>query len=481
LAAYRAPLLARPLSDLDPGLDSRGPRPTLKQLASNYQYGNPAVMRAPNDAGADWRLGRPDLAAVRGFAGQISVEPGAALEIMLRGTDPWADLDVFRMGLGDARRVLSVPRVAIPQSLDAQPDPTNGVVEERWPVAARIAIGSDWTSGVYLVKLTGASGGQSYILFIVRPIQPGPLTIVVPTMTYQAYNGYGGPDLYGWPGGPRPRAFAISFDRPFDEQFGAGLFFRLDFPLIVWLEDHGYTPDYVTDVDLARDPGLLRGVHTLVFSGHSEYWTGGMRDAVEAAAHAGTNLAFFGANQAFWQVRLRPDAAGTPAREIVCYKSASFDPVARLDPPAATVRFEDPPVNRPPALLIGQRYGGIIEPLLPMTIGPGITAFAPDLGLQPGEQLPGLIGEEVDELHRAFYGLALGETQVTVVEHPGQILVGTTVWISPLGDRVFDAGTFDYSWGLDPRYAAALPGFDADAFSGLTARVLAWLGALPTR
>ena len=65
----------------------------------------------------------------------------------------------------------------------------------------------------------------------------------------------------------------VSFDRPFDEQFGAGLFFRLDFPLIVWLEDHGYSPDYISDVDLARDPGLLRDVQTLVFSGHSEYWT----------------------------------------------------------------------------------------------------------------------------------------------------------------------------------------------------------------
>jgi len=57
-------------------------------------------------------------------------------------------------------------------------------------------------------------------------------------------------------------------------------------------------------------------------------------------------------------------------------------------------------------------------------------------------------------------------------------IAGTDKTYSPAGNRVFDAGTFDFSWGLDPRYAAALPGFPADAFTGLTARILAWLGTL---
>jgi hypothetical protein len=296
-------------------------------------------------------------------------------------------------------------------------------------------------------------------------------------MTYQAYNDYGGTDLYGWPHHDPARAFAVSYDRPFSRQYGAGLFFRLDFPLVVWLEDHGYSPDYVADLDIARDPQLLTAVRTLAFSGHGEYWTGGMRDAVEAAARAGTNLAFFGANQAFWQARLGPSETGTANRVIVCYKSAARDPLAASDPGAATVRFEEPPVNRPPSRLVGQKYGGIVVGVTPMRIGPGITVFAPDIGLVPGQELPGLIGEEVDELHPGFHGLALGETPKTVVEHVSPILVGTTLWINPLGDRVFDAGTFDYSWGLDPRYAAALPGFPAAAFTQLTARILEWLGA----
>ncbi len=480
LAAYRAPHLRRLLRNLDAGLASRGPRPNLHSLAASYQYGDPAVMLAREPSGGDWRLSRPDQGAVRGYADLVSVTPGASIGIALHGTDPWADLDVFRMGLRDARDMLHIGHVTIPPGTESAPEATTGRVEEHWPVATRLTVGASWPSGLYLVKLTGASGGQSYVQFVVRAVRPGALTVVIPTMTYQAYNDYGGADLYGWDRGPRSRAFVVSYDRPYSEQFGAGLFFRLDFPLVVWLEDHGYAPDYVADVDLARDPGLLGDVRTLVFSGHGEYWTQGMRDAVEAAAGRGTNLAFFGANQAFWQVRLGPDAGGRGDRDVTCYKSAALDPEAVRNPAGATVRFGDAPVNRPPSLMIGEKYGGIIDSLLPMTIGSGIASFAPDVGLVAGERLPGLVGEEVDELHPGFRGLSLGLTGLDVVEHPGQILVGTAVWINPHGDRVFDAGTFDYSWGLDPRYSAALPGFPADSFSNLTARILAWLGAQPT-
>jgi hypothetical protein len=204
-----------------------------------------------------------------------------------------------------------------------------------------------------------------------------------------------------------------------------------------------------------------------------------MRDTVDAAAAAGTNLAFFGANQAFWQARVTPDPSGAPDRVVVCYKRADLDPIAAGTPGAATTRFEQSPVRRPPVDLIGQGYGGIVRGLSSMAVGPGITTFAPSIGLHVGEQLPGLIGEEVDVLHQGFTGIALGQTPMHVTEHSGLVLVGTTLWLSPLGDRVFDAGTFDYSWGLDPRYAAALPGFNAPAYAALTERILAWLGTSP--
>jgi hypothetical protein len=137
-------------------------------------------------------------------------------------------------------------------------------------------------------------------------------------------------------------------------------------------------------------------------------------------------------------------------------------------------------VSRPPEALLGLEYGGIVDggPLA-MALGDGLQGFAPDSGLLPGEQLPGLIGREIDTPPPSFTGILLGATAVPVIEHPGPVTTAAALWINPSGGRVFDAGTFGFSWGLDPRYAAALPGFPAEAFSELTARILAWLGAQP--
>jgi hypothetical protein len=479
LGAYRAPSLLVPLTDFDPGLATRGPRPTLDDLM-HYQYGVPAVIVDPKASLLDWQLSRPDSDAVRGYGDRISVGAGQTIGFHLTGLDRVARLDIFRIGRGDGQHVLTIPSVPVVRRAEVSPDPTNGLIDEGWPRSALLKIPTSWQSGVYLVKLTGNSGGQSYIPFIVQPAAPTALTVVLPTMTYQAYNIYGGADLYSWPGSAQGRAYQVSYNRPFDQEWGAGLFFRLDFPLIVWLEDHGYQPGYVADLDLARQPGLALGAKTIIFSGHGEYWTGAMRDTMETAAAHGVDFAFFGANQAFWQVRLTTDASGQAARDIICYKSATLDPVAARSPADATARFEDPPVNRPPSTMLGLQYGGVIDGILPMVVGPGMATFDPDLGLVAGQALPGLVADEIDQAQHSFTGILLGSTPVAVREHGGTTTSSAALWITTAGNRVFDAGTFDFSWGLDPRYAAALPGFPADAYQRLTAEILAWLGARPT-
>jgi hypothetical protein len=478
-AAFRAPALRRPLINLDPSLALRGPRPTLR-LLMQYQYGDPPFIVRPGATDADWQLSRPNPRAVSGYADRISVLPGQMLGLHLAGIDRSARLDVFRIGIHDANRVLDIPSVRVGIPMAAAPRPSDGLVEESWPVTAQIPVGADWRSGVYLIKVTGASGGQSYIPFIVRETTPQPFTVVLPTMTWEAYNDYGGSDLYGWYGGPQPRAYRVSYDRPFRREAGAGLFFRLDFPLIVWLEDHGYQPGYVADVDLAQDPSLTQGTHTIVFSGHSEYWTGSLRDTMESAAAAGVNLGFFGANQGFWQVRLERDAAGGAGRVVACYKSAALDPLAVEAPADATVRFQDPPVNRPPSTLMGLEYGGVVNGISSMVVGAGISTFDPASGLRAGQTLPGLVADEIDSPPQGFTGLVVGATPITVTEHPGVVTSAAALWVGRAGNHVFDAGTFDFSWGLDPRYSAALPGFAADGYSHLTASILAWLGAQPT-
>ena len=49
--------------------------------------------------------------------------------------------------------------------------------------------------------------------------------------------------------------------------------------------------------------------------GHDEYWSGPMRDTVEAFTRAGGNALFLSGNTSFWQVRLE-DADGWPLATV---------------------------------------------------------------------------------------------------------------------------------------------------------------------
>jgi hypothetical protein len=447
-------------------------------LLHDYQYGNPPLSSDPAAGPTDWRLAHPS-GGVAGYAGTTSVKPGSRIDLHIRSLGGAVRLDVFRVGRNDAQLLQTIARVpAGPEPL-ARPDPATGLVEEHWPISATLAIPASWRSGVYLVKLTAASGAQGYIPFVVRPAAPQPVLVLLPMMTYQAYNEFGGTDLYGWSGLPHRRAFAVSFDRPYQLEDGAGLFFRLDFPLIVWLEDHGYTPAYATDADVAANPALVTGARAVIISGHSEYWTASIHDAFDAAAAGGTSILNFGANTAWWQARLAPNTSGVADRTIVEYKSSRLDPRAARDPQAATIRFTELPRPRPARDLFGEGYGGIVVGLGAMTLGPDIARFAPSTGLAPGEPLPGLIGDEVDLASTQPGALLLASTRVHL-RGRGTGSAGASVWLMPSGAHAFDAGTFDWSWGLDSRYAAAVPGFPTAGFQQLTAIILAWAGVIPS-
>src|SRR5213078_578195 len=115
-------------------------------------------------------------------------------------------------------------------------------------------------------------------------------------------------------------------------------------------ESRGYNVGYFTDVDTQENPDSLLRYRAFVSEGHDEYWSKGMFDAAERARDAGVNLAFFGGNDIYWQVRYAPSSRGTLDRILVCYKDASLDPVQG---PTTTVEWRDPPVNRPEQTLLG--------------------------------------------------------------------------------------------------------------------------------
>lgn len=449
-----------------------GPHPTLEQLLRGTQYGEPPFLVDPGAGPADWRLAHPGEAVVAGYAGRVSVRPGKSLDLHISSSGGPVRLDVFRIGRDDAEHLLTARDVPASPQRQAAPARPSGLVTEHWPASYRLAIPTFWRSGVYLVKLTAASGDQSYLDFVVRPTTPQPLLVVVSMLTYAAYNDYGGSDLYRWPGGPRPEAVVSSFDRPFNRAFGAGLLFASDFPLIVWLEDHGYSPAYATDIDVSNDPSLVTHARAVLVSGHAEYWTTSQRDAFDAARAAGVSLLNMGANEASWQVRMRPED-NVADRIEVCWKDIP-DPIATVNPQLVTKRFAELPSPRPSSQLFGEDYAGIVSTISPMTLGPGIATFAPDSGLKPGESVPGLVADEVDYVTSLPGALVLSATHVATHASPDAV-AGTTALVVG-GAHLFDAGTLAWSWGLDPRYAAALPSFPADSWGRLMEDLLEWAG-----
>ena len=161
----------------------------------------------------------------------------------------------------------------------------------------------------------------------------------------------------------------VSFDRPYDiVTDGSGDFVGNELPLIMRAEELNLDVTYITSLDLHERGELVQQHKAFLSLGHDEYWSKTMFDRGEQARDAGVNLAFFGANAVYRQIRFEPSALGAD-RHMVNYRSTA-DPIRRTDPAETTVQFRDAPVNRPEASLIGQMYqcnpvradGIVIEP-----------------------------------------------------------------------------------------------------------------------
>ena len=108
-----------------------------------------------------------------------------------------------------------------------QSDPPVGedrLRECRWEPSVSLQIPDDWTSGVYLGRLSREpregifDPWQSYVVFIVRDDRPADVLFQCSDSTWQAYNRW--PDTFslydngeaGWDSGPGQH---VSFDRPY--------------------------------------------------------------------------------------------------------------------------------------------------------------------------------------------------------------------------------------------------------------------------
>jgi YD repeat-containing protein len=268
-----------------------------------------------------------------GYPTQTSVDLGESVVLKVGRNAPVSQnatltISVFRMGyyggLG-GRLVDQASGVPIDNDFTCRPmDPTTGLVDcGNWQPTYTIPGNTLPASGVYLAKLRASTGEESAVVFTVRDDSShSRLLFVLPATTYEAYNGFGGKNLYyGTQGGNTVagtgRAVKVSFNRPL-EQAGRrqNWFFGPDQDLLEWLEKQGYEATYTDDVSVYQNPGQLLQHDTVVVSGHAEYWSLQQFNGFLAARNAGVNIASFSSNTAYWKVRYEDGG-----RTLVCYKT----------------------------------------------------------------------------------------------------------------------------------------------------------------
>jgi hypothetical protein len=447
----------------------------------------------PGTPSSQWGVIGAGSPTIQGFATDISVDVGQNVSFKIDDTAavPY-HLDIYRMGYyqgNGARLVTSIPAS---QTLDVvQPAPltdvTTGEVDcGNWSVTASWSVPADATSGIYFAKvIRDDGGGASQIVFVVRnDTSHSDILFQTSDATWEAYNDWGGKSLYDFQSTNGQRAYAVSYNRPFNTggDYAKTWVFSAEYPMVRWLEKNGYDVSYTTDVDSARLGGEILQHGTFMSVGHDEYWSAEQRANVQAARDAGVNVAFFSGNECYWKTRWQPsiDGTGTPYRTLVCYKetqaNAVIDPA---DPSTWTGTWRDPRFS-PPA------DGGQPENALSGTIftvdeglnsiGTPITVPASDASLrfwrntsvanlQPGQTATlgdYVLGYEWDEdLDNGFRPAGLIDLSSTtqsvaqrLLDFGSSVGAGTathslTLYRAASGALVFSAGTMQWSWGLD--------------------------------
>ncbi|TQM64532.1 N,N-dimethylformamidase beta subunit family domain-containing protein [Humibacillus xanthopallidus] len=431
---------------------------------------------------------------IKGYASATSVNLGEAVDLKVSVNPPQTfSAQVFRLGYyggKGARLIETMADVPGIQQPACSPQPDTGLIECGWSTSLHVDVPSTWTSGVYLVLLTNAAGYQNYAQFVVRDdARHSALLFKQSVLTYQAYNNYPNDGQVGCKGTPAtgknlydsqsspvktltgtPRAVKVSFDRPYACTGGGSLLdpdWSWEGYFIRWAEMKGYDLTYTTDVDVSTNPQQLLGHRGLLSVGHDEYWTKQMFDGFEQARDQGVNIGFFGGNDVYWQSRLETSSSGVPARTLVVYKNtpnnsySTLDPIA--DPTLRTVRFQDPPVNRPAQSLMGVSFlGSTDRSTLNADFVPQVGSGWPwdTAAVVVGSRFPGLVGYEADA-YSCHYGPPANTGFALVGASPftgSDKITGTSnaaAYTAPSGALVFAAGTMSWPWGLvdkaDPR------------------------------
>src|SRR2546421_267912 len=434
---------------------------------------NPIQIENSKAGTQGWNDFSADLApdTLSGFGSKISINHGDSIDFYVTTTAPSFTINIYRTGYygGAGARLISSPGSfpGLHQVIPA-PDKVTGIIScSNWTKTTTLNIPSSWVTGVYLAKLTSSTGKSSFIFFVVRD-DGGHEAIDFQTSvtTYQAYNTWGGTSLYNnntnlsiFKG---PHATKVSFDRPFNpgDSNGAGHYLFYEYKFVYWLESQGYDVTYTTAVDTDTNVNPLTNHRAFLSVGHDEYWSKGMRDNVQVAINAGVNVAFFGANAVYWQIRFEPNTAGAADRVEVGYKDFATDttppgpdPQWGVNNAIVTTNWRASPVNKPENALMGVMFEDQTknEQSYPFVVQNASNWVYAGTGFVNGSSVPGIVGYEYDKVFNNRLtpaGITILGNSPLAGETAGNSFSNATLYTASSGARVFASGTIEWSWGL---------------------------------
>lgn len=423
---------------------------------------------------SDWVIG--NLGAeheIEGYAGRASVLAGESFPLFVSTTSSGFTVTAYRLGWYQghgARKLWKSGTLRGGAQQTATVSAATNTVSTDWDPVADVPT-DDWPPGAYLLVLSADSGAQRYVPVTVRsPSCAGKVVLKACVQTWQAYNTWGGYDLYYGPtGGYAERSLVVSLDRPYDDN-GANMFLTYERNVVKLAEYLTTTPGgldlaYVTSMDIDADPHLLDGASALVSMGHDEYWTPQERANVTAARDKGVNIAFFGANAMFRRTRLQPSPLGA-ARQVVCYKTDyTQDPMYGKDNAQVTSDWRDPPDPDPESSLIGTIYEGYPVDA-PFVVSAASSWVYAGTGVGDGDSFPHLVGVEYDRVDPAYPV----ERPIEVLSHSpltceGAASYGDSAYYTHAGGAgVYNSGTM--------RWVEAIYGDQPHGITGATPTVV---------
>ncbi|WP_416209789.1 N,N-dimethylformamidase beta subunit family domain-containing protein [Nostoc sp. LEGE 06077] len=451
---------------------------------------NPIYLENTHTGTTEWKLSNRASGEIAGYASATSVNKGGSLPIKVSLSQAGQfTIDVYRLGYyggTGGRFMMSSGALSGTTQPAPIPDPNTRLIECNWSTSYTLQVGGNWTSGLYVAKLTDqTTSRQASVWFVVRDDNSNAdILFQSACNTVQAYSTMGEYSLYGFNSMNGQRAFKVSYDRPYSqasyqESYEADTPLRWEYNMVRWLESQAYNVTYTDNVQIHVNGQSLLNHKVFLSVGHDEYWSKEMRDAVEAARSARINLGFFSANTCYWRVRFENSTSASGSvrsnRVMACYKQDwSLDPVAQQQgSSAATNKFRSVQNQRPENALLGVMYGGDTSNIYGgynFVVSNSSDPYYANTGLQNGDQLPLLVGYEWDFIVNNTSTPAgiviLSQSTVdsseslppTSDEPPGEVALpanqdytksNSVRYTANSGAKVFASGTIQWAWGLD--------------------------------